>query len=56
MAEDLVLPGDPFAPNGVVSSPTCCGQKMKDDGECYEGCCDYFKCEVCSKRIRLEYG
>jgi hypothetical protein len=56
MAEDIVLPGDVFAPNGIVHAPVCCGQKMIDDGECSDGCCDYFKCRVCDKRIRLEYG
>lgn len=56
MAERTVLPGDPFAPNGIVSAPICCGVEMEDDGGCSEGCCDDFKCKVCGKRIRLEYS
>lgn len=56
MTERQILFGDAFVNNGVVSTPVCCGQKMKDDGGCSEGCCDDFKCEICNKRIRLEYG
>jgi len=56
MSERTVLPGDPFAPNGVVTSPVCCDSPMEDDGGCSEGCCDDFKCKVCGKRIRLEYS
>lgn len=56
MTERTVLPGDPFAPNGIVNSPVCCGEEMDDDGGCSEGCCDDFKCKRCGKRIRLEYS
>ncbi len=43
-----------YCTNGVVNTPTCCGQKMKDDGGCSEGCCDDWKCEKCGKEIRVE--
>ena len=39
--------------DGTVSGPTCCGQPMKDDGGCSEGCCDDYTCEVCGKSIRV---
>lgn len=26
------------------------------DGECYFGCCDWFKCPNCGLRFRVEYG
>lgn len=26
----------------------------KGDGECYEGCCDYYKCPNCGHRWREE--
>lgn len=26
----------------------------KDDGECSEGCCDYFKCPNCGLRFKVE--
>lgn len=56
MPESVILPGDPFAPNGIVTAPVCCGQPMADNGECAEGCCDKFKCGACGKRITLEYS
>lgn len=56
MTEDLVLPGHFFTTDGVARSPICCEQKMEDAGECSEGCCDYFKCKICGKRIRLEHS
>jgi hypothetical protein len=52
----VVLPGDPFVVEGVVQSPFCCDEKMEDVGSCSDGCCDYFKCRKCGKRIRLEYS
>jgi hypothetical protein len=42
--------------DGTVRSPKCCGQTMADDGGCAAGCCDDFKCEVCGKTIRVEWG
>lgn len=42
--------------DGTVRSPTCCGQKMVDDGGCSSGCCDDYKCTVCGKKIRVEWG
>lgn len=42
--------------DGTVRGPTCCGKKMVDDGGCSEGCCDDFKCTVCGKNIRVEWG
>lgn len=42
--------------DGTVRTPTCCGQKMNDDGGCSQGCCDDYKCSVCGKEIRVEWG
>lgn len=41
--------------DGSVRTPQCCGQSMKDDGGCSEGCCDYYMCSVCGKRLRVEW-
>lgn len=42
--------------DGTVRSPTCCGQEMEDDGGCSSGCCDDYKCGLCGKTIRVEWG
>lgn len=42
--------------DGTVRSPTCCGQIMTDDGGCSDGCCDDYKCAVCGKTLRVEWG
>jgi hypothetical protein len=34
----------------------CCDQPMKDVGECSQGCCDYYRCEVCGHHQTCEYG
>ena len=52
--EKAVLGQSLLTPTGV-KSPTCCGQKMQDDGGCSEGCCDDFKCSVCGKTLRVEW-
>lgn len=41
--------------DGSVRAPQCCGQSMKDDGGCSEGCCDDYRCGVCGKRLRVEW-
>ncbi len=41
--------------SGNTMAPRCCGQPMKDDGECDVGCCDDYRCEICSKRVRVEW-
>lgn len=53
----LILGQEPAIINadGGVTSPRCCHEPMKDDGGCAEGCCDDYKCEVCGKRIRIEW-
>lgn len=45
---------DVYPGNGTMRAPMCCGQKMKDDGGCGDGCCDDWKCSVCGRRIRTE--
>ena len=42
--------------DGTVHAPTCCGQSMKDDGGCSQGCCDDYRCTVCGKTVRVEWG
>ena len=27
---------------------------IEDDGECYDGCCDDFKCKECGYKFRIE--
>ena len=49
-----MLRTDVYSSNGIVRAPMCCGQKMADDGECSEGCCDDWKCEKCSRLLRTE--
>jgi hypothetical protein len=53
--ENAILAPSLTNPNGTVSSPTCCGQTMADDGGCSQGCCDDFKCDTCGKKIRVEW-
>lgn len=42
-------------PNGSVTGPRCCGQKMADDGGCSDGCCDDYKCSTCGHTVRIEW-
>lgn len=55
MREVIVNPMPLINQDGSVGGPVCCGAKMADDGGCSEGCCDDFKCEICCKRIRVEW-
>ncbi len=40
---------------GHVTAPRCCGQRMADDGDCGQGCCDDYRCETCGYRCRAEW-
>ena len=40
---------------GHVTGPTCCGQKMKDDGGCSDGCCDDYVCTTCGRQVRVAW-
>lgn len=40
---------------GICHGPECCGQKMADDGDCGQGCCDDYKCEKCGYTTRVEW-
>lgn len=40
---------------GTVIGPRCCGENMKDDGGCSEGCCDDYKCDKCGYQVRIEW-
>lgn len=42
--------------DGSLYGPSCCGQKMADNGGCSEGCCDDYKCENCGYKVRIEWG
>ena len=42
-------------PDGKVLSPTCCGAKMLDDGDCGQGCCDDYRCPTCGRKVRVEW-
>lgn len=53
--EKAVLAQSLIKEDGSTITPTCCGQKMKDDGGCSSGCCDDFKCEACGKTLRVEW-
>lgn len=54
--EQLILGHNSLQLDGTIIGPTCCGEKMKDNGGCSDGCCDDYKCEKCGKKIRLTYG
>lgn len=41
--------------DGSVSGPSCCGQKMIDDGGCSDGCCDDYRCLICGRSERVEW-
>lgn len=41
--------------NGRVVGPRCCGQRMADDGDCGQGCCDDYRCEACGFKTRIEW-
>ena len=41
--------------DGTCSAPRCCGHDMADDGGCYQGCCDDYKCETCGHTVRIEW-
>lgn len=41
--------------DGTCIGPKCCGEKMADDGDCGQGCCDDYKCNVCGYRTRVEW-
>ena len=41
--------------DGTVRSPRCCGGKMTDAGGCSTGCCDYYRCALCGKRLVVEW-
>lgn len=53
--ENMVLADNLTNADGTVSSPMCCGQPMKDDGGCGQGCCDDYRCEICGETIRIEW-
>lgn len=40
---------------GSVTGPQCCGEKMVDDGDCGQGCCDDYRCETCGHTVRIEW-
>lgn len=40
---------------GTVIAPQCCKQKMKYVGDCDMGCCDDYRCEKCSYKVRIEW-
>ena len=41
--------------DGSVVGPSCCDQRMRDDGGCSEGCCDDYKCAICGYCVRIEW-
>lgn len=41
--------------DGKCYAPECCGQKMEDDGDCGQGCCDDYKCAKCGYKHRVEW-
>lgn len=42
-------------PDGSVSGPQCCGERMADNGGCSSGCCDDYKCNTCGHEVRIEW-
>jgi len=56
MKEIIVDVGQFTCDDGSVRAPVCCGQSMKKDGGCAEGCCDDYRCEICNKKVRVEWA
>lgn len=54
--ETDMLRHDIYGSNGVMYAPKCkkCGEEMKGDGGCSEGCCDDWLCPKCGYRFRSE--
>lgn len=42
------------APWDTSKGPRATHPDAKDDGECSDGCCDYFRCPNCNLRFRVE--
>jgi hypothetical protein len=42
---------NPWTPD---SSAMWLHPEAKDDGECMDGCCDYYLCPICKLRFRVE--
>lgn len=38
------------------SKSACCDAPIGDDGTCFEGCCDRWKCSKCGKSWLQELG
>jgi hypothetical protein len=42
-------------PDGTVTGPQCCGEKMTCTGGCSAGCCDDYECQTCGHTVRIEW-